>query len=291
MLNYKEIKKRREEFPEPPEVTEIRKKILSSFSKIEFVPETHQYFLPLDDGSRIEYDCVSNVTHRFAPKVDWDIVAENYALKHGMPVDDVKESWHYNNIRATNSGTGVHLYGEMWMELFLGSPDNIDPVIKPQFEDGYLIPHSPKEEAVRKYNENMFHTPNLYPVLAETRVYTGVGGSVFKQNYAGTFDILYYYKNPKNEAESGLIIMDYKTNADLYKEGSRTYGKTLLEPFGNLYDEPISYYILQLSCYQIPLEDIGLKVLGRRVVWLRDTGEYEFVKLPDVTKTLRELFS
>lgn len=212
MLNFKEILNYRKNNPEPKEVTEIREKILSTFNKLQFVEETHQYFLPDDNGNLVEYDCVSHVTHQFVPYSNWDEIAENYAIKHDLTKIEVQERWHYNNIKATNSGTGTHLYGEMWMELFLGHPDNICDIIKPQYQDGYLLPHSPKEEAVALFNEDLFRTPNMYPVLAETRVYTGVNKDVkpLKTDYAGTFDILYYFKHPTDGSKSGLLILDYK---------------------------------------------------------------------------------
>jgi hypothetical protein len=62
----------------------------------------------------------------------------------------------------------------------------------------------------------------------------------------------------------------------------------LLPPFEDLYDESLSLYTLQLSCYQIPLEDIGLKVIGRRIIWLKDDGTYEKISLQDVTQKLRK---
>ena len=61
MLNIKEILEFRKTNPEPKEVTKIREKILSTFNKLQFVEETHQYFLPDTEGNLIEYDCVSNV--------------------------------------------------------------------------------------------------------------------------------------------------------------------------------------------------------------------------------------
>lgn len=64
-------------------------------------------------------------------------------------------------------------------------------------------------------------------------------------------------------------------------------GRFLLPPFGELYDESLSYYTLQLSCYQIPLEDIGLKIIGRRIIWLKDNCDYELIPIQDVTKRLR----
>lgn len=291
MLNIKEILEFRKTNPEPKEVTKIREKILSTFNKLQFVEETHQYFLPDTKGNLIEYDCVSNVTHKFVPHENWDLIAENYAIKHNKPKELVQEEWHYNNIRATNSGTGVHLYGEMWMELFLGHPDNICDIIKPQYQDGYLLPHSPKEEAVAKFNEDLFRTPNMYPVLAETKVYTGVNENVKKlnNNYAGTFDILYYFKHPTDNEKSGLLILDYKTNNDLYSKYNIDNNKMLLEPFTNMVNQNLSLYTLQLSCYQIPLEDIEMKVLGRRIIWVKPDGNYEKIPVPDVTNVLRNV--
>lgn len=291
MLNIKEILEFRKNNPEPKEVTKIREKILSTFNKLQFVEESHQYFLPDAKGNLIEYDCVSNVTHKFVPHENWDLIAENYAIKHNKPKEQVQEEWHYNNIRATNSGTGVHLYGEMWMELFLGHPDNICGIIKPQYQDGYLLPHSPKEEAVAKFNEDLFRTPHMYPVLAETRVYTGVNKKVKKlnNNYAGTFDILYYFKHPTDDTKSGLLILDYKTNNDLYSKFNIDNNKTLLSPFDDMINQNLSLYTLQLSCYQIPLEDIGMKVLGRRIIWVKPDGSYEKIPVPDVTNVLRNV--
>jgi hypothetical protein len=37
------------------------------------------------------------------------------------------------------------------------------------------------------------------------------------------------------------------------------------------------------------LEDIGLKVIARRIVWLKDDGDYELIPLQDVTNRLRQV--
>ena len=127
--------------------------------------------------------------------------------------------------------------------------------------------------------------------MAETKVYTGKNKELtnLKQDYCGTFDILFYYDDPVNKDNSGLCIFDFKTNKELKKDFSREVGKMLLPPFADLYDESLSYYTLQLSCYQIPLEDIGLKVIARRIIWLKDDGTYELIPLEDVTDRLREV--
>ena len=65
----------------------------------------------------------------------------------------------------------------------------------------------------------------------------------------------------------------------------------LLEPFSNLWDESQSLYTLQLSAYQIPLEDMGLKVIARRLIHLKDNGDYELVPIEDKTKELRDVLN
>ena len=70
---------------------------------------------------------------------------------------------------------------------------------------------------------------------------------------------------------------NFKNNRELKKEFSRQNSKFLLEPFSNLYEEPLSYYILQLNLYSLCLDEIGLPVVGCRVIWLKDDGTYELI--------------
>lgn len=209
MVNIKDVRKRLIENPEPEIVTDIRNNIINKFSNLQFVADTHQYFLPEEDGSLKELMSVSHTTGQFQEKQDWDMIAEAYAIKNGLTKEAVQEMWYYNNVRATNSGTGAHLYGEAWMDFLLGK-EEFDPATALQYEGGYLLPHSGKEEAIANFNEAMFRIDNLYPILAETRVHTGFAKKKFKQGFAGTFDMLFYYQNKKDDDKSGLVIQDYK---------------------------------------------------------------------------------
>ena len=58
--------------------------------------------------------------------------------------------------------------------------------------------------------------------------------------------------------------------------------------FENLLDMPLSVYKLQLSLYQICLENIGYKTLGRRILWLKPEGNYDKINLEEYTYTLRK---
>ena len=270
---------------EPEVVTDIRNKILNEFKDLQFIEDGHKYFL---HGQQLP--SVSEITHRFCqyPFNDQER-ATAYAEKHGETPQYWLDKWRFTSLKATTSGTLVHSYGESLAWLRNGHPELITEENRCKYikDKGWLIPTRAKEEAVLKFWDEIH--PNLHFVLAETKVYTGKNRNMtdLEQDYCGTFDLLMYYKDPVNDDKSGLVIMDYKTNKELKKNFSRENGRFLMPPFGDLYEENLSYYTLQLSCYQLPLEDIGLKVIGRRLIWLKDDGEYELIPLQDVTGRLR----
>lgn len=271
---------------EPSEVTEIRNRILEEFKDLVFEEEPHKYFI----GGK-ELPSVSHVTHKFLVPFDSDKVAERYAEKNGMTKEYWLDQWKFNNLKATTKGTLVHAYGESLGWLRNGHPEKITDDNKCKFikEKNWLIPTRKKEEAVLKFYDEL--NENLHFVLAETKVYTGKNKKLtnLKQDYAGTFDILFYYKDPNSEEKNGLVIMDYKTNTDLYNDYNRNNGVMMYAPFTDMFSESFGGYTLQLSAYQLPLEDIGLKVIARRIIWLKDDGTYEMIPVKDVTKALREV--
>jgi hypothetical protein len=160
----------------------------------------------------------------------------------------------------------------------IGEPENILPECKNKFINGIPCPSNPHEEAIVKFWNDLPET--FVPVLAETKVFNRNGTP-----YAGTFDILFYYVNEKEPDKSGLVIFDYKTNEDIYKNFRE---QKLLWPFNDMLDMSHSYYTLQLSLYAIPLQNLGYKVVARRLIWVKPDGNYDNVKIIDVADRLRE---
>ena len=76
---------------------------------------------------------------------------------------------------------------------------------------------------------------------------------------------------------------DYKTNKDLYKNFR---GERMLYPFNELLNCSFNVYQLQLSLYQLALEFIGFKVIGRRIIWLKDDSSYEKINTNSYTYNL-----
>ena len=289
MLNIEDVRKRLKDNPEPKEVGETRNLIIESFKDLEFIEEVHKYFLP-KGKSKIELPSVSSIIHQWEQEVDWDEKAEKKALSLGITTEELKKQWHENNIISTACGSKTHWFGEQAMNMFIGREDLTKQNMPFQFtEDGYLIPYCPKEWAVTQYYEDIMNNENVYPVMPEAKIYTNYNDTfVMKQPYAGTFDILLAYRY---KGEIVYAIHDFKTNKDLFKEYSITHNIRMLPPFDDMgfYEQPYHHYVIQLNCYQLGLMQLGLKIVDRCLIWLKEDGTYEKIKVPDITETLLKL--
>lgn len=290
LLHIDDVRAHIAQYPEPQEVTEMRENILKAFADLEFVEESHQYFLPSPDGSKTELPSVSAFVEQFVPYVNWDEKAVFCARKEGVDVEVIKRRWLENNLIATNNGTSTHLYGENLLYFCLDRLDLLSPVILPQFEKGYLIPYSPKQMAVMAFYKELMSVGNVYPVLAETRVYVNgeKGISISGDGYAGTFDMLFAFQT---KGKWKLIIGDFKTNRSLNSEFNRNNGNMMLPPFNDLIDEALSHYVVQLSAYQLALEQLGYEVADRRIIWLKEDGTYDKIRLPYVGDKILDFLS
>lgn len=272
---------------EPIEAREARKLILDTFKDLSFVEEGHKYYL---NGE--ELISVTTLIKRFVEETDFNEVAEKKAIRDGCSAQELLDKWQFINLKATTTGTLVHEFGESYGWMINGHPELITESCRMKYvkNKNWMIPTRKKEEAIISFMNDL---PNSYHlVLNEARVYSGLNSDEAKnpkQKYCGTFDMLYYYDGDGDKNKAGFVIFDYKTNSKIESEYNRTNGKHLLEPFINMVEEAKSEYTLQLSAYQIPLEDIGLKVIGRRLIWLKDDGTYEKIPLIDVSSTLRNV--
>ena len=127
-------------------------------------------------------------------------------------------------------------------------------------------------------------------VMNETKVYSGTNpddSKNLKEQICGTFDMLYWYDGDGDKSKSGFVILDYKTNSNLYSDYNRSHSRMLLPPFNDLYEESYGLYVIQLNLYALMLEDIGLPVIARKIVWLKDDGTYQIIETPDISDRLR----
>ena len=253
-------------------VNECRNLVTDKFSDIEFIEEGHIY--KIDD---VVYTSVSNIIKEYEPEVDWDQKAADYARKWGKKKEDVQKEWKLNNLKSTISGTRTHSFGESYTNLLCGHPELICEQNKPQYIEEYntMVSTYPKEDAVKKFYDEL--KSNLHPIGAEFKL----SSKYIKESrpICGTCDLLFY-----DSEKDAYVIGDWKTNKSLIKEFSRTNGIHMTGCMSKFIDEPLSHYTLQFNIYQRMLESIGLKIVDRILIWLKDDGTYERInieKIPD----------
>ena len=101
--------------------------------------------------------------------------------------------------------------------------------------------------------------------------------------------MLYWYDGNGNPEKAGYVLFDYKTNSALQSDYNRKHGNFLLPPFNDIYEENLGMYTIQLSAYAMLLEDIGIKLMNRILVWLTDDGRCELIPVKDVSDRLRKI--
>jgi hypothetical protein len=259
---------------------DIKKHIEEKFGDIEFIEESHQYFI-----NKQEYVPVSHVIKEYEPFIDWDEKAVQYAKKYKLKPEDVSKSWKLNNLKSTIAGTRTHEFGESYTNLMSGHPELICPANKPQYVEEFnvLIPTYPKEEAIKNfYDDNAKNELNkLTPIGAEFRLSTKyIKGA---RPICGTCDILFHSDDQVfTDEDSGYVIGDWKTNKSLRNDYARRFGDFMTYPFNNMINEPMSHYTLQFNLYQRMLESIGVKIIDRQLIWLKDDGKYELYHIPKI---------
>lgn len=231
-----------------------KEKVLQFFKDIQFTEEGHKYEVETSRGKEPLKFSVSNVVGKFKNPFDKDNISRAIAIRDGKTQEEVLSSWKSVADTACDLGTKVHKFGELYPY------------------DRRLTPSDKQEEAIAKFWDTM--PKHLQLVFCELVMYHK------KHFYGGTADIILW-----DEKRQGYIVADYKTNKDLFKNHK---GQTLKGLFNDMLQTPFNGYQIQLSLYQILLEQAGVKVVDRVLVWLRRDGDYEMYKTVDLTDKLKD---
>lgn len=227
---------------------DLRKQFIEEyFRELRFYDEGHKYLI-----NNREILSVSSLLYNFIEKIDWSTKTAKTERELGISQVDVLKLWKENADNAAKKGSRVHYYAE--------------------HEVGIRMPELPQEVAVLKFFVDL--DQNRYKIVCkELSMY-------HKQYYySGTSDLIIY-----DTFTDTYIIADYKTNKDLFKNFAE---QKLLYPFDEMLDHPYSKYELQLSFYQILLEQVGVKVSERWIIWVKEDEDYEIYKTTDYTERLK----
>lgn len=228
---------------------DLLEKLTMPFSDLTFEEKKHRYFVK-DEPIKTS---VSGLISEFYEHFDAQAVAPYSAKKLGITTEEVLKQWADINQESRDRGHRVHAFGELY-----------------QFNRS-LKPSCPQEEALVSFWQSV--PEHIIPVAAELRMYH------FKYLFAGTADIILF-----DTKTQSYIIADYKTNKDLFKNYKN---KTMLAPFETLLDCPLNHYVVQLSYYQILLEQIGVRVSKRIIIWLGLDGKFTTIQTDDVTSIIK----
>jgi hypothetical protein len=242
-------------------ITDIFFKLTSYFKDLLFEEESHTYTYL---GKKLP--SVSKKVHHFVEEKDWLEIATNVAKKRNVDVEIVLKEWEDKKVYACDRGHDVHKYGENLVEKEDLTKSELAFLRRKWISENEIV-----EKFWSELNERYFL------VCTELRM-------VHKKfNFAGTLDILLY-----DSFTGKFIIADYKTNIDLFKNFK---GETLIEPFDFLQNCPYNLYQLQLSYYQLCLEQIeGIEVQERWVIYInQETKSYDLLKTNDYSNDLKLL--
>lgn len=253
--------------------TEILNELNRAFKDFVFYPQDHHYEYK---GKRVGVS-VTTFIHEYCNEFDELGMAEKSAIKNNKSVQEILNEWHYKRDFSCEKGTDGHNYSQ---HLWSG---NKYEMLKFDMSDEYYQSvfkiHRQAENFYRDYKEHLEHLFDELPIGSE------------EFNIASCCDHLFY-----NKLTGGLVLVDYKTNTDIYKdkkyyENSRKKPPKMKIPLQHLEDLTITHYYIQLSIYKFLIEKYtGLKVEEMFIVYFSENIEnYEIIPIPYLYEEVRKI--
>ena len=247
--------------------SEVLKKLNKAFGDFEFFDQDHHYeYKGIPVGIS-----VTRLIDEYVNEFDAESVAYRVALKQDRPVRDILDEWQYKNEFSKAKGHTCHEFAQcLWNGLpytWLDFGDDHD----------YNMAVIKIQNQARDFYESY---KNLFEHVADEFVV----GSV-EYDVASAIDHLFISKDT-----GGLIIVDYKTNTDLYKNES--YAKFMKPPLSHLKDTKINHYYIQLSIYKFLIETYtDLKVEDTIIVWFSENNDdgFKTIQAPYLEKEVKSI--
>ena len=224
------------------------KQLLNKFKDLTFEEGKHIYRI-----NKKIIPSTSSFVAKFYKKFD-AIKKSKQMTKSSGEAEELRAEWKKTNTDSIKRGNYIHNFLE------------------------HYVPFStlPKEELLRNPAIEINKLEEKYTTIAnEFRMYNE------EIWYAGTADKIMVDDN------GDLIIVDYKTNKDLWKNFR---GRMLLEPFHYVRDNPYNHYVIQQNMYKDMLELAGFKVSKMIIKWFKQDGTIKTFELRDISNLLKKIF-
>ncbi len=243
-------------------------KELEAFKDFIFYPEDHHYEYK---GKRVGIS-VTRLIEEYTQPFNAEEVAKRVAEKEDKSVSEVLNEWKVKNEQACLKGSISHENEQsMWNGI----------IYRPNIE---CLPTSLKTalELIFK-QEKEFHDDFEYKFehLADEFV---IGSNEY--GIASAIDHLFI-----NKLTGGLVMVDYKTNTDMYK--NEKYAKYMQWPLDHLKDTKLNHYAIQLSIYKFLLEKYtNIELEDMFIAWFSEANEdYKIIQVPYLKNEVEKILN
>lgn len=244
-----------------------------AFGDFKFFEEDHHYEFK---GKRVGIS-VTRLIEEYTNEFDAQAVAEKIATRDNKTIQEVLNEWEYKNKFACEKGSTCHEFAQ---SLWSGKG----------FIYGYFDSSSEYIKAVGKITKQADNFHEDYKDRLEHLADEYVIGSE-EYDIASAIDHLFI-----NKLTGGLVLVDYKTNSDIYKdqkyyENSRRKPPKMKIPLHNIDDFTIKHYHIQLSIYKYLVEKYtNLKFEEMFIVYFSENIEnYEIIPVPYLYKEVKNI--
>lgn len=252
---------------------EMLKVLKDSFKDFKFYEDGHYYECK---GKRVGVS-VTTFIHEYCNEFDELGMAEKSAIKNNKSVQEILNEWHYKRDFSCEKGTDGHNYSQ---HLWSGNKyEMLKFDMSEKYYESVFKIHRQAENFYRDYKDHLEHLVDELPIGSE------------EFNIASCCDHLFY-----NKLTGGLVLVDYKTNTDIYKdkkyyENARKKPPKMKIPLQHLEDLTITHYYIQLSIYKFLIEKYtGLKVDEMFIVYMSENIEnYEIIEIPYLEKEVKKI--
>jgi hypothetical protein len=247
---------------------EMLRVLKDSFKDFKFYEDGHYYECK---GKRVGVS-VTTFIHEYCNEFDELGMAEKSAIKNNKSVQEILDEWHYKRDFSCEKGTTCHEFAQALWSRSIYNPLRFD-----NSEEYKMAVAKIRCQAINfheDYSDTLEHLIDELPIGSE------------EFNIASCCDHLFY-----NKLTGGLVLVDYKTNTDIYKdkkyyENARKKPPKMKIPLQHLEDLTITHYYIQLSIYKFLIEKYtGLKVDEMFIVYMSENIEnYEIIPIPYLKK-------
>lgn len=229
------------------------------FDQFKFYQEDHHYEY---NGEKVGTS-VTTLISNYANEFDSETIAERVAIKENKTTEQVLKEWQRKNDWSCKKGSICHEYAQsIWSGNKWTPYQNKDiDKIRKQADQFY-----------QDYKDRLQHLSDEYIIGSE------------EYDIASAVDHLFI-----NKLTSGLVMIDYKTNADIYK--NEKYAKNMKIPLNKLKDTTLNHYYLQLSIYKFIIEKYTeIEIEDMFIVWFSEKNdEYNIIEVPYLEKEVKKI--